>query len=316
MRSFAFPWRVAIDRGASYELLHDDGSRAQATTSGTLETRPVVGDRVGVDAHFRIQTVGERRSWIARAKSAGGEQLVAANVTSGFIVTSPEPREFSPRRIVRYVVALRAGNVEPVVLLNKSDDCANLDARVAALREVADGAAVVPVSARDGSNCAALDAYLGPDATVALCGSSGVGKSTLANRLAGYEAMPTGAMREDGRGRHTTTVRRLIVLPNGAALVDTPGMRAFAPAARAEQLDGAFSDIAQLATECRFGDCRHEGEPGCAVAEATPDERLDQWQKLRRELEWRETLVDARAAAERKRRWKTLTKAARAQREL
>ncbi|MBV8489061.1 MAG: ribosome small subunit-dependent GTPase A [Candidatus Eremiobacteraeota bacterium] len=311
MRSLDFPWRVAIDWGASFELFHDDGNRVDATYSGEQGARPVVGDRVRIDGFGRITQAAPRRSWIARARADGGEQLVAANVTAGFVVTSPEPREFSPRRVVRYLLALRAGNVEPVILLNKSDACHDLDARVAALRAIAGGAAVLPVSARDGWNCAALDAYLEPGATVALCGSSGVGKSTLVNRLAGEDVMSTAEMREDGRGRHTTTVRRLIVLANGAALVDTPGMRAFAPAASPAQLDDAFADIAALAAQCRFRDCGHDREPGCAVREGAPEDRLGQWQQLRRELEWRKTLVDARAASERKNRWKAIHKAMR-----
>ena len=312
MRSLDFPWRVAVDRGASFELLAAGGSVVRAGFAGLSGERPAVGDYVTFDSIAqRILAIAPRTSFIARARESGEAQLVAANVTTGFVVTSPEAREFSPRRIVRYLLALRAGGVEPVIVLNKCDEIGAPGDAVAALREAADGAPVVPASARDGTNCDALLAYLHPDATVALCGSSGVGKSTLLNRLCGRDLMEISAMRDDGRGRHTTTFRQLIVLPNGAAIVDTPGMRAFMPFAAAGQIDEGFSDIAALATRCRFGDCAHDGEPGCAVAAEAAPQRLEQWQKLQRELAWVESRTDAVAAKRRKEAWKRIHKAVR-----
>jgi ribosome biogenesis GTPase / thiamine phosphate phosphatase len=313
--SFDFPWRVAVDRGASYALISGAAELPEASYNGPHERRPVVGDDVAADpATGRILDVAPRRSWIARARSTGAPQLVAANLTSAFVMTSPEAREFSPRRIVRYLIALRAGNVEPIVLLNKCDDDRDAGSQVAAIREIAGGAPVIPISALEGTNCEALDAYLHPGATVALCGSSGVGKSTLLNRLAGEALMATNAMRDDGRGKHTTSVRRLVVLPNGAALVDTPGMRSFTPWAQGTDVDLAFGEISDLALDCRFTDCKHEAEPGCAVREGASSERLEQWQKLQREMAWIESRDDPFAAQQRKRAWKQIHKAARAQR--
>ena len=314
MHSYGFPWRVAIDRGASYALVSSD-AELDAFYNGPHERRPAVGDEVEADATTgRILDVAPRRSWIARARSTGEPQIVAANLTSAFVVTSPETREFTPRRIVRYLIALRAGNVDPIVLLNKCDDDRDAGRHVAALREIAGDAPVIPISALDGTDCEALDAYTHAGATVALCGSSGVGKSTLFNRLAGEDLMATTAMRDDGRGKHTTSVRRLIVLPNGAALVDTPGMRSFTPWAQGIDVDRAFGEISALAFACRFADCKHESEPGCAVREGASSERLEQWQKLQREVAWIESRDDPFAAQQRKRAWKQLHKAARAQR--
>ena len=148
MHSFDFPWRVAIDRGASYALMSSTAELPDASYNGPHERRPVVGDDVAADAATgRILDVAPRRSWIARARSTGAPQLVAANLTSAFVMTSPEAREFSPRRIVRYLIALRAGNVEPIVLLNKCDDDRDAGSQVAAIREIAGGAPVIPISA-------------------------------------------------------------------------------------------------------------------------------------------------------------------------
>lgn len=251
------------------------------------------------------------RGCIVRARPDGAPQVVAANVTHGWILTSPEPREFSPRRVVRYLVALRGGTVEPIVVLNKCDllDAPALDAHLDALRAVAGGAPVLPLCARDGKGCDPLAAFLTPDATIALCGSSGVGKSTLINRLYGSDVMATRTSRSDGRGRHTTTVRRTFVLPNGAKLIDTPGMRAFSP--WNGDVDGSFADIAEASARCRFSDCTHSTEPGCFVRDRVDGERLAQWNKLQREIEWHHSLDDPLIALERKRKWKSIHKAAR-----
>ena len=307
--------RVVEDRGATLRVVLP-GGRLDSFTSRAAE-RPVVGDDVLVDAEMRrILSIVPRRSWIARVRPDGTPQFVAANVTTGLIVTSPEPREFSPRRVVRYLVALRSGRVDPVVLLNKCDGELDCTSFVDALRRVAGDAPVVPVSARDGTNCEALEPYLQGGSTLALCGSSGVGKSTLLNRILGRNAMATDRMREDGRGRHTTTFRRLFLLSNGAAIIDTPGMRAFSAWASSDDVDDAFADVSALAARCRFSDCTHSSEPGCAVLAQAQGERLEQWQKLRREAEWLASREDAALAAARKRRWKKIHKAARQARKL
>lgn len=311
MPSLDFPWRIVADYGHAYEVRQADDVRT-VSASDACSVRPITGDFVRIDeGSGRIVDVGERRTWIARARPNGQRQVVAANVDAAFLVTSPEPREFSPRRVSRYLVALHAGGVDAVVLLNKCECDESLDAHIAALREVADGSPVLPVSARDGTGCDALAPYLTARTTVALCGSSGVGKSTLLNRLAGGNVMTTSPMRDDGRGRHTTTLRRLIELPGGAVLVDTPGMRSFLPWARSSDVDAAFDDVAAASRQCRFADCTHVAEPGCAVRDSVASERLEQWHKLRRELAWIETRDDPLAALERKRKWKAIHKAAR-----
>jgi ribosome biogenesis GTPase / thiamine phosphate phosphatase len=302
--------RIAADHGASFGVLFPD-RRIEEFESRSPQ-RPVIGDDVVVDEESRcIVTVLARRSWIARVRPDGSPQFVAANVTTGFIVTAPDSREFSPRRVVRYLIALRSGRVDPVIVLNKCDAGLNPEPLLAALRPVAGGAPVVPLSALDGTGCEALEPYVQSGATLALCGSSGVGKSTLLNRLIGAEAMATQQTRDDGRGRHTTTVRRLFLLAGGAAIIDTPGMRAFSAWAQTRDVDEAFADLSALSAACRFADCTHSHEPGCAVLGGATAERLEQWRKLRRETEWLASRDDAALAAERKRRWKNIHKAAR-----
>jgi len=310
VHSLDFPWRVVADYGSAFEIRRLDAVR-QTAAAPRCETRPAVGDYAALDDGGRVVAVAPRQTWIARARSNGEPQIVAANVTAAFLVTSPEPREFSPRRVSRYIVALRAGRVDAVVLLNKSDHAFDLASRLDELRSVADGAPVLPVSARDGLGLDVLAPYLEPAATIALCGSSGVGKSTLLNRLAGSDVMHASAMRADGRGRHTTTLRRLVELDCGAAIVDTPGMRSFLPWARETDVDAAFDEIARAAEACRFADCTHAAEPGCAVRDAVDAGRLANWRKLRREVAWLQTRDDPLAALERKRKWKAIHKAAR-----
>lgn len=306
------PWRVVADFGATLEL-HSSQATTEVSAGESLENPPVVGDYVALDERARrIAAIRPRSSWVARTRANGDPQFIAANVTTAFVVTSPESRELSPRRITRYLIALRSGHVEPVVLLNKCEMDAALAEHLNALRAVAEGASVLPISALDDVGCEALSPYLTDRATVVLCGSSGVGKSTLLNRLCGTPAMLTADMREDGRGRHTTTIRHLITLPGGASVIDTPGMRAFTPWAQSADVDEAFADITEAAARCRFADCRHELEPGCALRDAVSDERLTQWRKLRRETEWMSTRENSLVLQERKRYFKRIQKSVRA----
>ena len=186
--------------------------------------------------------------------------------------------DFNPRRIERYLLLVQAEGVTPVVVLTKADrPGTDADAALAALAGVrAQGVDVVAVNARDPAGVRVLDRWLQPGTTAVLVGSSGAGKSTLTNSLLGVERMKTAAVREsDARGRHTTTHRALIALPSGACLIDTPGMRELKPTGEEELADGGFGEIEALAAQCRFRDCRHAAEPGCAVRAAVEAGTLD-----------------------------------------
>ena len=249
------------------------------------ELRAGVGDWVLVEGSgksAKIVALLPRRSALKRG--AAGEhykqQLIAANVDTVFVVCGLDA-DFNPRRIERYLLLVRSGGVEPVVVLTKADRAADDGAHpladaIAALAGVASQEiAVVAVNAKDRASVAALEPWLHAGRTVALVGSSGAGKSTLTNTLLGVEKMKTGEVREsDSRGRHTTTHRALIPLPAGACLIDTPGMRELKPTGE-EDVAENFSDIEALAEQCRFRDCRHEKEPGCAVRAAIEAGTLD-----------------------------------------
>jgi ribosome biogenesis GTPase / thiamine phosphate phosphatase len=281
---------------------------------------PAVGDWVGVDAgtiHRRL----ERRSAMSRAAAgrAVNEQVVAANVDTVFLVTAFGV-DLNPRRLERYLTMVWDGGAVPVVVLNKADlvDDAELQRASIAARLPAVDVLIVSALGAEERGLEGLMPYLRPAQTVAALGSSGVGKSTLINRLLGRDALLVGAISEtDGKGQHITTARQLVELPGGALLVDTPGMRELTPWADRAAVDAAFGDIAGLAAECRFADCAHGGEPGCAVLDAVANGRLDadrleNYRRLGREAAFEERKRDKATASEEKRRWKQIHQAQRA----
>ncbi len=317
------PARVAREDRDRYLVLTATGER-EAVLAGRLRHEaehaldlPAVGDWVAVrdpgDGDAVIAAVLPRASAFVRKRAGetSEEQVVAANVDTVFVVAGLDG-DFNVRRIERYLAAGWESGAQPVVVLNKSDLAQDLDAVRAEVEAVAVGVPVVAVSALERDGLESLAPWLVPGATVALLGSSGVGKSTLLNALLGEERQATAEVREDdSRGRHTTARRELVALPGGALLIDTPGMRELALWGDAEGLDVAFPDVAALAEGCRFRDCRHEGEPGCAVREAVERgaldlARLESWHKLQRELHWLEIRRDARARAEEENRWKII----------
>lgn len=268
-----------------HELEGPGGSSGYPAVGDWVAFRPPTGDGRGL-----IHAVLPRRSRFSR-KVAGNrteEQVVAANVDTLFLVSGLDG-DFNPRRIERYLTAAWDSGARPVVILNKLDRCAEPDRCLLEAEAVARGVPVHRVSAKTGEGCEALLQYLKPGETVSLLGSSGVGKSTLINRLLGREAQRTGDVREgDDRGRHTTTHRELLPLPAGGLLIDTPGLREVQLWEGDQGIESTFGDVEELAEGCRFSDCRHLGEPGCAVEEAVARGdlargRLESYHKLQRE---------------------------------
>ena len=301
-------YRVVISSGEI--TAHPSGSMRHDSISTDL---PAVGDWVVLE-ETRIVAVLPRRSAFER-RAAGTEvrgQVAAANIDAVWVVSSAGAGN-NPRRLERYVALAWESGAVPLVVLTKADTVDDTDGEVAAARQVAPGVDVVIVSATRGDGLDQLRARLRPGATIVLLGPSGVGKSTLVNTLAGREILATGEVDSEGKGRHTTTHRQLVPLVDGALLLDTPGMRELGLWAGDSGLELAFADIAGLSDHCRFRDCRHQAEPGCAVLEAVEQgaldsERLESWHKLQREAEWIATLNDPLLAKERKQQVKALMK--------
>ncbi len=312
------PARVGTQHRGAYVVYAESGERP-AAVAGRLRHAavgpadlPAVGDWVAVDngpaaAAATIHAVLTRATTFSR-KAAGAEaveQVVAANVDVVFLV-SAFGDDLNVRRIERYLASGWESGAEPVIVLNKSDLADDLDAAVAEVEAVAFGVHVHVVSCLEGDGLDELAPYLAGNRTAALLGSSGVGKSTLLNRLLGWERQQVQDIRGDGKGRHTTTYRELVPLPGGGLVLDTPGMRELGLWAAGDGVDETFADVAEAAAACRFADCAHETEPGCAVQKAIADglltpERLESYRKLQRELRHQELKADPRARAEARR---------------
>jgi len=306
--------RVATAQRDVYRLLGEKEWTAEAAGRLWYDGMvPAVGDwvaaRVVADGQALVEAVLPRRTLFARRAAGRREeqQAIAANIDLVFLVCGLDG-DFNVRRLERYLTLAAESGAAPVVVLNKADCCADLPQAIEDAAAVSGEAPVVALTARDSA-----DALLGFVAgrTVALLGSSGVGKSTIVNRLLGEERLRTAGVREsDGRGRHTTTHRELVPLPSGGVLIDTPGMRELQLWAGEEAVETAFDEVAQLAAGCRFRDCSHSGEMGCAVAGVVAPERLASYRKLMAEARHHAVESDPLAAAEKKRKWKVMHKAA------
>jgi ribosome biogenesis GTPase len=317
------PARVAVRHHGPCELWTERGS-VGGLPSGKLtdEELPAVGDWVAArplpgERKALIEHVLPRRSAFTRKEAwrRTVEQVVAANVDTVFLMSSLG-LDLNPRRLERYLVGAWESGARPAIVLTKADLEPDHAAAVLEVEAIAFGVPIHVVSAVTGEGLDGLESYLRRGATVALLGSSGVGKSTLVNRLAGRDVLTVRELRADGRGRHTTTHRELVLLPDGGLLLDTPGMRELQLWAGEESLDGTFEDVSALTGDCRFNDCAHESEPGCAIRAALADgslpaERWESYRKLQRELRSLEIRRSKRLQSQERRRWRRVNKSMR-----
>lgn len=321
------PGRVALEHNHVYRVITESGERlAEATgrmkhlAQGRSEL-PAVGDWVAVRMdetgdRCRITAVLPRQGRFSR-KSAGDwteEQVIAANIDTVFLVSGLDG-DLNPKRIERYLLLARQSHARPVIILNKTDLADDVADVITMIRHLAPDVPVHAISAASGQGFEALQPYLGEGRTVALLGSSGVGKSSIVNRLVGERVLPTRSVREsDSRGRHASVHRQMIALPGGGLVIDTPGMRELQLWGVDESLSGTFDDVAALGQACRFRDCRHGREPGCAVKAAVEDgtlepARYENFLKLQAEQEALGKRQDERALLEQKRAGKPGAKA-------
>ncbi|WXG47761.1 MAG: ribosome small subunit-dependent GTPase A [Candidatus Atabeyarchaeum deiterrae] len=298
------PARIVSREGSFYTAVAEEGElkgkvsgrlRYECTESGDF---PVVGDWVAVDANseiglMTIRAVLPRRSKFMRATynkgNYAGDQVVCANVDYLFIVIGLD-EEFNANRLERYLAQASASGSKPVVILNKTDLTKNMDSVLNQAKAIAREISVIALSAKSGAGLNGLRKFLSEGKTGSLVGISGVGKSTIINSLLGEERFDTNDVREyDGKGRHTTKHRELVLLPEGGMLIDNPGMRGMGVTGSQDVIAGTFADIEALAGQCKFNDCQHKTEPGCAIRAAIADgtlssEHFENYKRLQREL--------------------------------
>jgi ribosome biogenesis GTPase len=307
-------------------LVTDGRAERLCTPSGRMHHHrqrdyPVTGDWVLVDENV-VRRVLPRRNVLCRAeagtrgKQEGAsrrEQPLAANIDTVFVVCGLD-RDYNPRRIERFLALVYNCGMAPVIVLTKADLHESPDAFLDEVENIAFGVPVVPTSTRDGRGVNALHGYLAVGQTVAMIGSSGAGKSSLANMLYGDDVQATGALsRSDGKGRHTTTSREFLAMPQGGLLMDNPGIREIAFSQGGDGLDATFADIRELSGQCRFADCSHRHEPGCAVLHAVesgklPQARLDNYRKMQREMAYVRARSEMSADSVERERWKDTAK--------
>ena len=320
------PARIVEERRGLFFVVAEDGEFAARVTgamrhkAGGRGDLPAIGDWAAVEAvpgerAVLIRALLPRRTKLSRQAAGEGvvEQVIAANLDTVFITTALN-RDFNPRRLERFLAVCRESGAEPVLLLNKLDACPDPVPFLAEAEAIAGDAAVAALSAKTGAGLGALSRWVRPGRTVGFVGASGVGKSTLVNRLLGEDVLAVRETRgKDERGRHTTTHRELFRLPGGGILLDTPGMREMKLWDAERGVAESFDEIEALGPSCRFSDCRHDTEPGCAVkaavdAGSVAAARLAAWRKLRSELDAKAARVSPADKAAEKRRQREMNK--------
>lgn len=318
------PGRVSCRQRTVWEVFIEGGS-VIAGISGALHKKnrfPAVGDFVVLlpqpeAGASTIVDILPQKNMFTRGISGreGTDQVIAANIDMVFIVTAAG-HDLNARRIERYLAIAHASGAQPVVVINKSDLTDDPELLSERIIPISGRIPIITISALNGEGITRLEEYLTPGTTVALIGQSGVGKSTLMNRLLGESIQETSGIRDsDGKGRHTTTVRQLFVLKNGALMIDNPGLREVGIGTASAGISETFSDIQELAEGCKFSDCRHQHEPGCMVIKAVNEgilsiSRLNNYQRLMRELVFEEEKAEIGLVRSERKRWKGIGKLA------